>query len=735
MFANRRRGVRAAGRSQTTLAACRSLLGVAGIAALGGTMAAAGCSSIPAAPAGGSPASGSFGPTSGDDASSAFYGDDEGGPVLGFGSPFGSVLQPTFGAVTVASKPPPAISGGTLLVTRDGAYAVAADPDRDVIYVVDLAKNAVASVVTLSAGDEPGRLAEDGAGRVHVALRGGGALLTIDVTTGAILERRPVCPAPRGVAWDSAADAVWVACATGELVSLPAAGGSATTTQVIERDLRDVLVNGGSISVSQFRSAQVLNLDGSGSVTRRDQLPSPLPAFVPQVVWRAIAGPSGTVVAVHQTESTQSIVTQVTGGYGGSGCDVDAGVLLGPTAGLNGDAGGSGGSFAACGNPNGPQGTVDAGTDVGMLTTGDADLDPSNGDASTPVVLDVPINTPPPPPPPPGGGPLPTCVAPVVASVLTVLGPDGTALVNKSFSGTLPVDVAISGDGTLVAAVAPGNAFSANALDGLFIFSSCGSSIVTSVIASGTSPSVQLTAVAFDSANDVVVQSREPAFLAIVQANGKVASTIPLSSDTRDDTGHDVFHTQAGALIACASCHPEGRDDGHVWKLDGDLRRTPSLRGTIAGTAPYHWPGDEANLDVLVNDVYTIRMGGVMLATPMMNALTGWVQTVPALPAPAWVDSAAAGRGQALFERNDVGCSGCHSGPKFTNNTTVDVGTGGAFQVPPLVGVGWRTPLFHDGCAATMADRFGSCATPQHGSIAGLSSQNVSDLIAYLESL
>jgi hypothetical protein len=65
----------------------------------------------------------------------------------------------------------------------------------------------------------------------------------------------------------------------------------------------------------------------------------------------------------------------------------------------------------------------------------------------------------------------------------------------------------------------------------------------------------------------------------------------------------------------------------------------------------------------------------------------------------------------------------------------MDVGTGGAFQVPPLVGVGWRTPLLHDGCAQTIADRFGRCATPGHGQIAELSSQDLSDLEMYLESL
>ena len=112
-----------------------------------------------------------------------------------------------------------------------------------------------------------------------------------------------------------------------------------------------------------------------------------------------------------------------------------------------------------------------------------------------------------------------------------------------------------------------------------------------------------------------------------------------------------------------------------------------------------------------------------------MTALATWIQKVPAPPAPSWVDPAAAARGAALFSRADVGCSRCHSGAKFTNNQTLDVGTGQAFQVPPLVGVGWRTPLFHDGCAQTIADRFGACSTPAHGNISTLTTQNISDMI------
>ncbi len=172
-----------------------------------------------------------------------------------------------------------------------------------------------------------------------------------------------------------------------------------------------------------------------------------------------------------------------------------------------------------------------------------------------------------------------------------------------------------------------------------------------------------------------------------------------------------------------------------MWVLDGNERRTPSLRGTIAGTAPYHWPGDEADFSAIVKDVYVTRMSGAALAQDQTAVLSAWVNSIPAPPAPTWVDAKAAAAGRAIFERADVGCASCHSGAKFTNNATVNVGTGGAFQVPPLVGVGWRTPLLHNGCAATIADRFGACATPLHGSIASLSATDITNLSAYLETL
>jgi cytochrome c553 len=651
------------------------VLGCAGVALAGG------CSHQTV-----DPASGAF--CGGDGCSSpgsAGFG-DSGGPTI----PVPSGPRPVFQSTTIAATPPPPISGGTLIVTRDGTTAVAADPDRDAVYIVDLASGTLRATVALQAGDEPGRLTEDGAGRVHVALRGSGILASIDLASGTLLSRRQGCPAPRGVAWDSTTDSIYLACATGELVTLPAAGGAATRSVHVERDLRDVLVTNGAVSVTSFRAAEVLRMDPTGAVSRRDAMPSPDSSFNAHVCWRAIAEPSGTVVAVHQAQSTTPINTTMPGGYGGGG-----GGLVGP-----------GGLV--------PPISFDDAGNASFAFEGDAGA----SDAASSAIL-LPLA-------PVFGG----SSASAVISVLTVIEPDGTVVLTQRVAGVLPVDVALSPDNGTVAVVTPGSSFTPG-LSNLAIVSLSSHSENDYAVALND----QAIATAFDAQGDVLVQTRNPSNLQVISPGAGTTTVVALSSLSRDDTGHDVFHTQAGAQIACASCHPEGGDDGHVWILDGNQRRTPSLRGTIAGTAPYHWPGDEKDLPTLVNDVYTLRMSGSQLPSDEMGALTGWIQTIPRPAAPSWVDPSAVSKGQALFEASSTACATCHAGAKYTNNQTVDVGTGGAFQVPPLVGVGWRTPLMHDGCAATITDRFVACATAQHGNTAGLSSDDIANLTAYLESL
>jgi hypothetical protein len=55
--------------------------------------------------------------------------------------------------------------------------------------------------------------------------------------------------------------------------------------------------------------------------------------------------------------------------------------------------------------------------------------------------------------------------------------------------------------------------------------------------------------------------------------------------------------------------------------------------------------------------------------------------------------------------------------------------------VPSLLGIGNRPPYLHDGCAATLADRFGPCGGASHGNTADLGPGQIADLVAYLETL
>lgn len=239
---------------------------------------------------------------------------------------------------------PPALSGGTLLVLRDGKTAVAADPDRDLIWLADLARLQQTGRIELQSGDEPGRLVEDSAGKVHIALRRGGALLTIDPRAGAgqIIARRPACAAPRGLAYDAASDRVHLACAGGELVTFAAAGGAALRTLQLEGDLRDVIVQGSQLLVSRFRSAELLTLDASGKIVGRvkpktitsAQSPGPMgnpmgPATAePAVAWQVRPLPDGKVVMLYERGTTGAVDTTRPGGYGSGQCK-GAGIVAG----------------------------------------------------------------------------------------------------------------------------------------------------------------------------------------------------------------------------------------------------------------------------------------------------------------------------------------------------------------------------------------------------------------------
>src|SRR5262249_44320281 len=217
-------------------------------------------------------------------------------------------------------------------------------------------------------------------------------------------------------------------------------------------------------------------------------------------------------------------------------------------------------------------------------------------------------------------------------------------------------------------------------------------------------PDGQLVAIAFDAQGRRIVQTREPYTLVIEDR------AVVLPGDSRRDTGQELFHFATSSGLACASCHPEGREDGHVWTFaDLGARRTQSISGGLLGTEPFHWGGDMTTFGKLAHDVLGGRMTGPLLTTPQLRSLASWIDDIPAPSGLPDLDQGAIARGRDLFADPAVGCATCHAGDKLTNNQTVDVGTGGLFQVPSLVGVGWRAPYLHNGCAPTLEARFGDC--------------------------
>jgi mono/diheme cytochrome c family protein len=567
-----------------------------------------------------------------------------------------------------SNTPPPPwgvpITGGTMIVSRDNT-AVVSDPDRDRVVMVDLATGAVVAEVALP-NDEPGRLTEDAAGRIHVALRRGGGIVTFaSARSGQILYRRATCPEPRGLAYEASTDLVHVACTGGELVSLPSSGGAAVRTVRLDRDLRDVIVSGSNLMVSRFRTPEVLTVNAQGTVANRAAPPNVqrfgssggdfggggLVPAIPTVAWRTIALPNNRLLVAHQRQVKGMLETDE-GGYGGS-----------------------------CGG----------------------------SPAETAFTLFEP-------------GLPPVAVQPFA-------------------SGALPVDIAVSPNGQQIAVATAGNGLVQVTPIGVINsrdMDQCGrGGFPGSPSTGGKSDELgRPTSVAYAPNNDLVIfYSEVPALVVRPGGIPTNARTIVLSGDIGYDAGRGLFHQQTASGLACASCHPEGREDGLVWEFAGfGRRRTQSLAGDILERGPYHWVGDMKDLGVLMDDVFANRMAGGKVNHSQKVSLGPWLNRIPA-PAPVAAEPTAVERGREVFQVAQ--CASCHNGALFTNNTLVDVGTGGKFKVPSLVGIAARAPFMHSGCAATLKDRFnGTCGGgDKHGLTSTLTQAQTDDLVKYLESL
>ena len=576
-----------------------------------------------------------------------------------------------------------------MVTTADGKQIVAADPERDQIYFVDAVGMNKLHTRELNGGDEPGRVVEDAAGRIHVVLRGANAIATLGTDPDSTITRRDVCAVPRGIAYDRARDQLHIACGEGKLLTLKAAPAETTPVRTLrlDSDLRDVLVRDDKLFVSRFRAAELIVLSGEGDVLERHSPArfasvearnvaerSPTTGVcsstqtmvnvesIPNVAWRVIDVPAQGVTMLHQRSRTEEI--QITrGGYGNNkGCGGGI-VEVSMTKGLDTDA-------------------------------------PSTADLKL-LALAVDIAADP-------SGQLLAVVAPGNHGGLTQV-----EIEQLQFGSEMDLESGPISDDRGLAPCMTGRGL--------------------------PDPQGQATAVTFVSADTLAVQTREPAAISFYDLHSStLRKSVSLDNTSTLDTGHTVFHVRTGAGLACASCHPEAGDDGHVWTFQGiGPRRTQTLRGGLLGTEPLHWNGDMKDFSTLMSEVFVGRMSGFQPSAAEAEALADWLDSQPALHAPA-SDTAAAERGRLLFESTQVGCATCHAGDHLTNNMTVNVNTGADLQVPSLKGVRFRSPLMHDGCAADLKERLtdATCGGgDDHGHTSQLSPEELSDLVAYLETL
>lgn len=236
--------------------------------------------------------------------------------------------------------------------------------------------------------------------------------------------------------------------------------------------------------------------------------------------------------------------------------------------------------------------------------------------------------------------------------------------------------------------------------------------------------------------------------------------------------------------IACAHCHLEGDSDRLVWDFTqrGEgLRNTISLLGRAGADGPIHWSG---NFDEIHDFEHDIRdeFGGKGLMTdaqfqkgtrsqtlgdpkagvsPDLDAMAAYVASLathrksPFRAADGKLTDSAR-RGKLLFASSETKCTTCHTGTRLTDSAFVkpgepllhDVGTlkptSGkrlhgtlkGIDTPTLHGLWNGAPFLHDGSAPTLRDVLTTHnAKDTHGKTSHLTSEQISDLIAYLQSL
>ena len=221
----------------------------------------------------------------------------------------------------------------------------------------------------------------------------------------------------------------------------------------------------------------------------------------------------------------------------------------------------------------------------------------------------------------------------------------------------------------------------------------------------------------------------------------------PTPTLTAAQRGELVFYNAAlshDGWMSCHSCHIDGHsnamlNDNFSDASFGAPKRVLSLLGR-RDTAPFAWNGDAADLETQIRkSIQQTMQSDVEPAPERVQDLAAYLRT---LDPPPSIDAARrrrnepqTQRGRALFDA--LRCGQCHAPPTYTTPATYDVGLEdelgmSRFNPPTLLGVGQRSPFFHDGRAAELEDVF---TTHGHQLRRRLSEDELQSLLAFLRSL
>ena len=253
------------------------------------------------------------------------------------------------------------------------------------------------------------------------------------------------------------------------------------------------------------------------------------------------------------------------------------------------------------------------------------------------------------------------------------------------------------------------------------------------------------------------------------------------------------YHVVSGGL-GCAGCHPDGRDDGHVWRettltpeggkpftnffgsiysasylvgrwpteklkiettepqASGHARQTPMLAGRVSAKGPYGWLGESKDLEARLVGGFGLHRWetddaseGLKIAMARMIAKFLQQGLVPP-PVETHPLTDEERKGKAIFLSPEANCASCHApDTDYTNRSVAALALAGgppgfvaeknaAYKTPSLLFIGGTAPYFHDGRYATLEELVEKNGA-QMGKTSHLDAEQKKALVAFLKTL